>query len=262
MSTTNPGGDAPKPVTGPTPGEGRTWPHGGLDAPDEHGGGGGVNPASIAAGHEPDAFSVRPIFAVPISVVVAVVVAVVCALGVFAYFATRTPDPMAHPAAKALNEEPHNQRLERINRGNVKGVDQPRLEQLREMTDQGRYTTQDPLPTKTNPPLVHADHVRPGPETTPDLYRSGAAGPDGVRRVPIDKVIDAAGDKAARDALFPVQPNPVKISESERFNQYPAAGRIEPPAAPKEEPKNDEGKKDDTKKDDTKKDDAKKDEKK
>src|SRR3954468_12056443 len=86
MATTNPGGDAPKPVTGPTPGEGRSWPHGGLDAPDEHGGGGGGDPAAVAAGHEPDAFNVRPIFAVPAAVVITFVVAVVITIGVFWYF--------------------------------------------------------------------------------------------------------------------------------------------------------------------------------
>ena len=54
MSTTNPpagppnpGGDAPRPTTGPAPGAGRQWP---ADvayghAPDDHGGGGGANPA-------------------------------------------------------------------------------------------------------------------------------------------------------------------------------------------------------------------------
>ena len=51
MSTTN--NPAPSDNPGGTPGAGHQWPADAknLSAPDDHGGGGGVDPAAIARGH-------------------------------------------------------------------------------------------------------------------------------------------------------------------------------------------------------------------
>src|SRR4051812_38655477 len=122
MSTTNPpagpnnpGGDQPRPQGGPRPGAGPQWPadarHGG--APDDHAGGGGVNPAAVAAGHEPDAFYVKPIMSIPLAVVVTFVIAFTVAAGAFAYLMAPTPPgPFVHPDAVARSSEPLDTRLE------------------------------------------------------------------------------------------------------------------------------------------------------
>jgi hypothetical protein len=78
-----------------------------------------------------------------------------------------------------------------------------------------------------------------------------------VSRVPIDKVIDAAGNPEARAALFPVQANPAKGVGPVTQPMYPAAGRPEPPAATAPGAKTDDGKKPEEKKPEDKKGEAK-----
>src|SRR5438067_632694 len=99
MSTTNP------PNPDGMPGAGPAWPsdvvHG--SAPDDSGGGGGVNPEALRAGHEPDAFYVKPILGVPFAVAVTFVIAFAVATGAFIYLMATRPDPMTHPMAAARN---------------------------------------------------------------------------------------------------------------------------------------------------------------
>src|SRR5947209_2265628 len=93
MSTTDPtsGGGA---VPLPSSAQGH-----GLAGGDDHNGATGVNPASVAAGHEPDQFYVKPIMSIPLAVVATFVIAFTVAAGAFVYFRgeARQADPFAHP---------------------------------------------------------------------------------------------------------------------------------------------------------------------
>src|SRR5262249_31752755 len=132
MSTGNPH----DPHTGPTPpGAGPQWPADArnLSAPDEHGGGGGVNPEAGRAGHAPDTFNIRPIFSIPVAVVVAFVVGTAVAVGAFYYLMAVVKDPMANPQAAERNNAPLDDRLGRLGRGTPN--DQPRLEPLVRLED-------------------------------------------------------------------------------------------------------------------------------
>lgn len=165
MSTTNP-------PPGGAPGAGPQWPadvaHGA--APDEHGGGGGVNPEALRLGHEPDVFAVKPILSIPFAVVVTFVVGFGVAAGVFAYMASRVkPDPRAHPEGLARGNAPLNERLARIDQKGASGVksevDQPRLETLKRLQTNDKektvqFTTQPELPTG-NPPWIHPEDIQP-----------------------------------------------------------------------------------------------------
>lgn len=213
MSTTNPpagpnnpGGDQPRPVGGPQPGAGPQWPrdaaHG--DAPDDHGGGGGVNPASLRAGHEPDTFYVKPILSIPLAVVVTFVIAFAVAAAVYAYFATNRPDPLENPMAAERGKVPLNERLTRIDRaGQDKDrrpeVDQPRLEPLRRLENEGKMLAQPPLPAGNSPEL-HPEDVRAG--RAAELQKAGWVDKDKVARIPIEDAMKAAAHK--KD-FFPVQ---------------------------------------------------------
>src|SRR5437764_1185330 len=101
------------PGSGPQPGAGPQWPADAAygHAPDDNAGGGGINPAAIAAGHEPDAFAVRPIFAIPVAVFLTFVIAfALTTVLFFGLFRDAPADPMAHPEAKARNGESLNDR--------------------------------------------------------------------------------------------------------------------------------------------------------
>jgi hypothetical protein len=251
MSTTNPpagpqnpGGDAPRPVTGPTPGSGPTWPANAAygRAPDDHAGGGGANPEAIRAGHEADLFMVKPIMSIPLAVVIAFIVAFAVAAGVFVYVMNEgtRPDPFAHPEAVARGNEPLNERLARIDRaGREKNeqreVDQPRLEPLRRLEANGRYTTQPELPTG-NSPYIHPESIMP--DRVPGLQQAEYVGPEKkYARIPIgDAIRVAAGSKE----MFPVQKTPSNPIGAAHRPSYSAAGRGMVPPAPKFEAKLDQ----------------------
>jgi len=172
VSTTNPPAGAPIPPE-QAPGAGREWPADALDlsAPDDSGGGGGVDPVALKLGHEPDLFQVKPILSIPFAVLVTFVIAFAVAAGVFTYVMAkgRETDPRAHPAGLARGNESLNDRLARIS---LKGsttvpseVDQPRLETLQRLqgNDKAGFqaTTQPPVPTG-NSPWIHAEELQPG----------------------------------------------------------------------------------------------------
>ncbi|MDB5307765.1 MAG: hypothetical protein JWO38_1967 [Gemmataceae bacterium] len=254
MSTTNPSG----PGGHQHPGAGRQWP---ADAAygaggDNHGGGGGVNPEAVKAGHEPDAFAVKPIMGIPLAVVATFVIAILVAAGTFAYF-TRDdalrPGPFAHPDAVTRGEAPLNDQLERTERAGLRQnqqreVDQPRLEPLRRLESDGKFFARPPLPTG-NSPEIHWEEIRP--DRVPALQKAGYADAEKkYARIPItDAMRLAAGNKD----LLPVQKNPSKPVGTDLRPSASNGGRgvqpplpKEPPAEKKEPPKADPRPKKDT----------------
>jgi hypothetical protein len=225
------------------PGAGPNWPadaaHG--SAPDDHGGGGGVNPDALRAGHEPDAFYVMPILSVPFAVVVSFVIAFGTAAAVFAYMSHRAnqPDPRAHPEALARGTESVNDRLARINQKGATGVksevDQPRLETLKRLqtNDQPgafQVTTQPELPTG-NSPWIHPEDIAPGRYAP--LHRAEYTDKEKkTARIPIDRAMRLIVEKGmlpAQKAATRPQPSDVRPTEAN-------GGRGGLPAAPKAEP--------------------------
>lgn len=231
MSSTNP----PVP-SGPQPGAGPNWPadvkYG--DAPDDSGGGGGVNPEAIRAGHEPDAFTVKPILSIPIAVVATFVIAFTVAAGAFVYFnPTPEKDPFAHPEAVARSEKGTNDRLDRTERAGLRlnparDVDQPRLEPLKRLEKDGMFMARPPLPTG-NSPEIQPEEIRP--DRVPALHTAGYADHDKkFARIPIDEAMRiAAGDKT----MFPVQKGGSKPSSSADKPSSSSGGAGEQPAGPK-----------------------------
>jgi len=127
----------------------------------------GASADAIKAGHEPDAFTVKPIMSIPIAVVVTFVVAFSVAAGVFAFMMNRASytSPQAHPDGVARGSAKLTERLERIDRAGSNGnksreVDQPRLEPLKRLANDGRFTTQLELPTG-NSPQIHPEEIFP-----------------------------------------------------------------------------------------------------
>jgi hypothetical protein len=248
MSTTNP------PTPGdPQPGAGRQWPadaaHG--SAPDDHGGGGGVDPAALRAGHEPDAFYVKPILSIPLAVVVAFVIGFAVAAGAFAYFRAeaRKPDPFAHPEEVARNAQSLNEQLLRTERAGfsnnpVREGDQPRLEPLRRREGDGLFYARTEMPTG-NSPEIHPEDIRP--DRVAALQRAGYVDHDKkFARIPIaDAMKVAVGNKE----LFPVQKSASKpVATADRPSASNGGQGVAPPAAPKVEAKKNEAKKDGGKK--------------
>lgn len=236
MQPTNPGGDAPRPVEGPQPGAGPQWPrdaaHGG--APDDHAGGGGVNPAALAAGHEPDAFYVKPILSIPLAVVVTFVIAFGVGTAVFAYvMAVDHSDPLANPQAVRENDQSTNDRIARIDR---KGAntnpkltsDNSRNEAMKVMEGEGKTITRFPQPGAPNPVYLHAEDVNPAlrPEKVPALTTAAA----GTGTVTIDKAMADAPTKAG---VIPVRKDPVKLGGDAPRPTGANAGRGASPKPPK-----------------------------
>lgn len=134
-------------------------------------GGGGVDPAALKLGHEPDLFQVKPILSIPFAVLVTFLIAFSVAAGVFVFVMAKgkETDPRAHPAGLARGEAPLNERLARISqKGSTtvpSEVDQPRLEtlQLLQGNDKAgfQFTTQPPTPNG-NSPWIHPEELQPG----------------------------------------------------------------------------------------------------
>jgi len=225
----------------------------------------GASPEAIKAGHEPDAFAVKPIMSIPIAVVLTFVVAFAVAAGVFAYFMNQAarPNPLAHPDGVARGSVPLTQRLERIDRAgsnaNTKReVDQPRLEPLKRLAaggpatkgeDAGRFTTQLELPNG-NSPQIHPEEIQP--DRVAALKRAEYIGNDKkFARIPI---ADAMKIAVEGKGIFPVQAAPsaaVKTADKPSASSgghgivapapKPVAPKIETaappsPAAPKVDP--------------------------
>ena len=268
MSTTDPNSGTPQ------PGAGRQWPADvtDLSAPDEHGGGGGVNPQAIRAGHEPDAFAVKPIMSIPLAVVIAFVIAFTVAAGVFAYVMGNVrDDPQAHPEAIARGNAPLNERLDRIDRegshdseakkSERREVDQPRLEPLKRLANDGQVTTQPELPTG-NSPQIHPEQIHP---TRVDaLQKAGYVGNDKkFARIPIEDAMKLAVENKE---ILPARKDPSKPLQSHEKPTSANAGHGVLPPPPKVEAKKDaapepkkKGEKEELKKEELKKDEPKKD---
>jgi hypothetical protein len=213
MSTTNPSDPG-----GLQAGAGPNWPadvvHGSY--PDDHAGGGGVNPEAIKAGHEPDVFVVKPIMSIPIAVLIFFVSAFSVAAGVFFYFmhSANDPNPLAHPEAIDRGNAKLNERLERIDRKGLatnskREVDQPRLEPLKQLEADGNAqrmaTTRPELPTG-NSPQIHPEEL--SPDRVPALQHAGYVDAQKkYARIPID---DAMKIAVEGNTLFPVQKSPSK----------------------------------------------------
>jgi len=172
VSTTNPPPGAPIPPE-QAPGAGRNWPSDAtnLSAPDDSGGGGGVDPAALKLGHEPDLFEVKPILSIPFAVLVTFVIAFSVAAGVFAFVMAKgkETDPRAHPEGLARGSVPLNERLARIDQKGASGVpsevDAPRLETLKRLQGNSKtgfqFTTQPEVSTG-NSPWLHPEELQPG----------------------------------------------------------------------------------------------------
>jgi hypothetical protein len=172
-------------------------------------------------GYEPDTFSIKPVLAVPIAVIITGVIAYVVTWLLFANIfdpKINNPEPTFEAAAKR-NAEPLNDRLGRISSTDPKAeFQQPRLEGLvqtqkakpdpnRDYTITAEFTPM--LPTKEgNSPQVHADDLRP--ERIKELNTTEPA-PGGVPRVPIDQAIaDLVKGKLlpAREGALPLDVDP------------------------------------------------------
>lgn len=232
-------------TTNPQPGAGPQWPADvtNLDRPDDSGGGGGVDPAALRAGHEPDVFAVKPILSIPLAVVVTFLIAIPLAAAVFFIVykpeGQRSEDPFAHPEARARNEAPLDERLARLDRAGAdsntqyRELDQPRLEPLRLLENNGQTTTQPDLP-KGNSPYLHPEDV--AYDRYPGLQKGGwVKGEEGkVARLPIAEAIRlAAADKALNAQMFPVRKDASGPLPWADRAQESNAGRPEPPPAPK-----------------------------
>ena len=234
------------PADGPQPGAGPNWPndasHG--SAPDDHAGGGGVDPAALAAGHEPDVFAVKPILSVPVAVVVTFAIAFsVAALAFYVLSQNVRPTPYAHPEAVRRGEQPLNERLLRIDRkgqddNKAREVDQPRLEPLRRREADGQFYARPEMPTG-NSPEIHPEEIRP--DRVAALQRTGYVDTEKkFARIPIaDAMTVAVGNKD----FFPVRKDATRPLTSVDKPSTSNAGRATPPAAPKIEAKKEPEKK-------------------
>jgi hypothetical protein len=248
------------------PGAGPHWPADArnLSAPDEHGGGGGVNPEAIRAGHEPDAFNVRPIFSIPGAVLITFVIASIVAFAAFTYLMAVPKDPLANPHAVERNKAVLNERLGRIGRGTE--TDQPRLEPLRRLekydqTAEQPPTTQPPVAGGVkagNSPELHAEDLRP--DRIADPKDPNAANWTDADRKFAGKLVEAtktAGENPqVRSALFPVRKDPVKPPDTSRMPSYSSGGRGTVSAGHDDHAGHDHGKKEPEKKEPEKKETA------
>lgn len=247
MSTTNPPPGAPIPPAA-APGAGPNWPAdaANLSAPDDHGGGGGVDPVALKLGHEPDLFEVKPILSIPFAVVVTFIIGFAVAAGVFVFVMNKgkETDPRAHPAGLARGEAPLNERLARISqKGSTtvpSEVDAPRLETLQRLqgNDQKgvQFTTQPPVPTG-NSPWIHPEELQPG--RYKELHRAEYLDKDKkTARIPIDDAMKLLIEKKMLPAASNgARPQPVVDQPT---NGNGGRGGLpkapEPKAAPKEAP--------------------------
>ncbi|HJZ56485.1 MAG TPA: hypothetical protein VKE74_16080 [Gemmataceae bacterium] len=257
MSTTDPTNPG-----GTQPGAGSQWPsdvaYGG--APDEHAGGGGVNPEAVQAGHEPDAFYVAPILSIPLAVVITFVVAFTAATIAFLYLTAPRTDPLAHPGAAKAADAGTNEQLARVERKGLDGnpdikSDNARLEPLRQLEADGKTITRPPLAHGYNSPELHPEDVNPvlRPDKVPTLQTS-----EGGKLSIADAMAQATGEK--RDAILPVRKDQVRPAPSDRRPSGANAGRGDVPPAPLQaaEPKKPEDKKPEEKKPEEKKPEEKK----
>lgn len=195
---------------------------------------GTTNPDAIRAGHEPDAFAVKPIMSVPLAVVVTFVIAFSVAAGAFAYFNGAPPqDPYAHPDAVERSREGTNARWARTERAGLeknprREVDQPRLEPLQLLEKDGMYFSRPPLP-KGNSPEIHVDDIKP--DRVADLHTRGLNESKQYAHIPIGEAMDLVIDKK----LLPVNKNGSKPTPSAERPTAASGGAGVEPKLPKVE---------------------------
>lgn len=194
-------------------------------------------------GYEPDTFSVKPVLAVPIAVLITGAIAFIVTWLLFANIFDpkieyQKPD---YPETAAENAAPLNDRLARISSTDPKAkVQQPRLEGLQRTetykpdpkSDYEITAQMTPLqPLKDgNPPRLHADDLRP--ERIPEL---STAGPN---RIPVDQAIAELVNRKllpAREGAQPLDINP-DWNRPKESNGGSAKLPEAPKAATKKEP--------------------------
>jgi hypothetical protein len=153
------------------------------------------------AAYEPDKFYVKTILAVPAAVIVTGIIAFVVTWLLFSnIFDPKINNPPAeNPAAAKRNSEPLNNRVKRISSTDPDAeVLQPRLEGMKQTETYKREGGPDITAEMTttqpkqdgNPPLYHADDLRP--ERIKELSTYGEDKQTGTARVPVDKAIEMA----------------------------------------------------------------------
>lgn len=195
---------------------------------------GAVDPAALAAGHEPDnTFAVKPILGVPLAVVVTFVIAFSVAAGAFAYFRTVEKDPYAHPEAVEAASKGTDDRLRATERAGLREnklrqVDQPRLEPLKLLEKDGMFYARPPL-AEGNSPEIHPEEIKP--DRVAELQTKGYTDESHkFAKIPIgDAMRIAAGDKN----MFPVQKHGSKATPSADKPSASNGGAGVVPAAPK-----------------------------
>jgi len=164
----------------------------------------------------------------------------------FWYLTSGKNDPTANPQAVARNMQPLNEQLGRINSMPEAGreVDQPRLEPLRRLENNGQNITQAPLGgvKAGNSPELHAEDLRPDRIAQPD----NPNWTDGERKFAAKLVETMKGLTGGEPAkgLFPVRKDPVKPPSTAGIPAYSNAGRGTMPAAHHGEGQENHGKKD------------------
>jgi hypothetical protein len=199
-------------------------------------------------GYEPDTFSVKPVLAVPIAVLITGVIAFVFTWLLFANIfdpKINNPEPTFDAAAKR-NAEPLNDRLGRISSSDPNAeFQQPRLEglvkteKIKPDPNKDYAITAEFSPTQPtkegNSPRLHADDLRA--ERIKELNTTDPA-PGGGPRVPIDQAIaDLVKGKLlpARQGALPLDPDPNWDRPKESNGGSAKLPDPPKPAAPKKE---------------------------
>jgi len=179
-----------------------------LNAPDDHRGpAAGINPDTLAQGHEPDVGrNVDQIIGVPVVIVVTMVICFGIVWALYQYVIRGNRQPTENPMAAVRDDQPLNQRLGRV---------PVRLEGLREREEGAelyRTTTEQP---GRNSPEFYPEDVRY--DRVPALSDPAAAyqrvqGREGAVTIPVEQAMKAAlkmnllqkpGDKLVDPAAVP-----------------------------------------------------------
>src|SRR5262245_15389124 len=197
------------------------------------------------AGYEPDKFSVKTILAVPATVIVTGIIAFVVTWLLFSnIFDPKINNPaVENPAAAKRNSEPLNERLARISSSDPKAeFQQPRLEGMKQTEtykrDNGPDITAEQTTTKPkaegNPPLYHADDLRP--ERIKELSTYGEDKQAGTARIPVDKAIEMAVSGKLLPQADGARPLDILADGNRPKESNGGHGRVPEPAAAKKEP--------------------------
>lgn len=126
----------------------------------------GLDATSQKVGHEPDAFGIKGIIAVPVAVVAMLILTYLVVTGVFAY----VKSPEANLAAQ--KQKPYNERAGRISSTDPQAIDdvpttavpQPRLEYMKQVKDvRAGETVADPA-------YIRSFEAKEGNNNSPEIY--------------------------------------------------------------------------------------------